>query len=289
MNFEPSAIRQDIFEETVAVIHPAPARIFEQRASRLRSLAPGHAVSDYLDAMAWLARAQLSASQAPILAEEQAPPPALPFDVCTHHYGEACEKILEIIVSEMQMAPLPEPSHAALSRLSAATPGEIESAAHAILSGSLDGIDLAAASFLCAALQVYWTRMASIIPAETAGKVSRRCPVCGSAPVAGIILSSRKLRYLCCSLCATHWYFPRLTCSNCGSVERLSYFTTGKDAKGTKAETCNQCNTYLKLFYLEHTAEADAFADDLATIALDLMMGEGGYRRGGVNLFLLQK
>jgi len=44
---------------------------------------------------------------------------------------------------------------------------------------------------------------------------------------------------------------------------------------------------YLKLFYLEKSPSAEPFADDAATLSLDLLMSEEGYARGGVNLFLL--
>ncbi len=54
-----------------------------------------------------------------------------------------------------------------------------------------------------------------------------------------------------------------------------------------KAEACDRCHTYLKLFYLEQNPRAEPFADDVATLSLDLLMSEAGYARSGVNLFLL--
>ena len=265
-----SAGLKDGSEETADIILPSPNRIFEKRSERLRFLSPGHAVGAYLEAMAQLAQAQLVAAQAPWAGNGEAPEPAVPFDVCNHFYGEAWQKALRLIISEMQLVPLPEPSQAALSRLGEASPALLEGSAHAILSGNHGGIDLAASPFLAAAQQ----------PAHS-------CPVCASPPVAGVILSGRKLRYLCCSLCATHWYVPRLTCTNCGSTADISYFAFDGNANGIKAEACGHCSTYLKLFYLESSPDAEAFADDLATLALDLSMAEKGYSRSGINLFLL--
>jgi formate dehydrogenase maturation protein FdhE len=40
---------------------------------------------------------------------------------------------------------------------------------------------------------------------------------------------------------------------------------------------------------LESTPEADAFADDLGTMTLDVLMSERAYSRNSLNLFLLQK
>jgi FdhE protein len=274
-------------DDTIPVISPTLITVFEKRAARLHSLAPGHAVGEFLEAMAMLANAQHIASQAPFLDIVQFPDPVLPLNLQKGGYGELFQRILEVIISEMQTAPLPEPSHAALSRLSAATDAEMESSVTAILSRNIDGIDLAAAPFLAAALQVYWTGLASGVSAGAKERSVRHCPICASPPVAGIILSDRKLRYLCCSLCSTHWYVPRLTCSNCGSTESLSYYKIDGSTDAIKAETCSRCNTYLKLFYLENNPEAEAFADDLATLTLDLMMADEGYSRSGINLFLL--
>jgi hypothetical protein len=49
------------------------------------------------------------------------------------------------------------------------------------------------------------------------------------------------------------------------------------------------CNTYLKLFDLDSNPEAEAFADELAAISLDLLMSDKPYRNGGINLFQLRE
>jgi len=274
-------------EETVPLILPVPARIFEKRSARLRFLAPGHPLGAYLEAMARLAEAQLAASQAPSSGSWPASMSSPPFDLCESSRRGAWQKALDVIVSEMLLVPLPVPSHVTLSRLREVHPAELEDLARSILSGNVDGIDRATSPFLSAALQVYWTRLASMVQPGVTEQSAGGCPICASPPVAGVVLSGRKLRYLCCSLCATLWYVPRLTCANCGSTASISYFTIDGDTNGTKAEACSQCKTYLKLFYQESNPEAEAFADDLATLALDLLMANQRYRRSGVNLFLL--
>jgi FdhE protein len=283
----PLADLKGLSEETVPIILPAPARIFEKRAARLRFLAAGHAVGAYLEAMARLAEAQLAASQAPSSGTWPASRSPLPFDLCDSSHADAWHKALDVIVSEMELVQLPAPSQAALSRLREVQSAELECLVRSILSGNVTGIDRAASPFLSAALQVYWTGLASMVHTSVKGQSAGGCPVCASPPVAGVVLGGRKLRYLCCSLCATHWYVPRLTCANCGSTASISYFTIDGDANGTKAEACSQCKTYLKLFYHESNPKAEAFADDLATLTLDLLMANQGYLRSGVNLFLL--
>jgi FdhE protein len=289
MSFAEPADLQHRSEEADPVIAPVPATIFEKRASRLKLLAAGHVIGDYLEAMARLAKTQLGALQFISLRNGARFRPVPSSSARDHDYGQILPEILRFIVLEMELAPIPKESLAALERLKSATPVEVESAARDILVGKYDRIDLAASAFLSAALQVYWTDLASRAKPGVMEKTSLVCPVCGSPPVAGVILSDRKLRYLCCSLCATHWYVPRLTCTNCNSTAGLNYFVIDGDESGTKAEACSQCHTYLKLFYLASNPEADAFSDDLATLPLDLLMSARSYNRRGINLFLLRQ
>ena len=53
-----------------------------------------------------------------------------------------------------------------------------------------------------------------------------------------------------------------------------------------RAETCPSCQGYLKLFYLEHDSRAEAVADDLASLDLDLRLSEEGHLRHAPNLLL---
>jgi FdhE protein len=280
---------QPLPEETVPVISPVPAAIFEKRAARLRFLATGHAIGEYLEAMACLTEAQIAALQVFPPRSEKHLEPAPSLNACYHNYGETWQKVMGIIISRMLLVPLPEESRAALSRLKAAALAALEFSAQMMVCGNHDSVDLAASPFIAAALQVYWTDLASRIQSDAMEQTLYACPVCGSAPVAGVILGDRKLRYLCCSLCATHWYVPRLTCTKCGSTEHLVYFAVEGDENKSKAEACNRCHAYLKLFYLEGNPEAEAFTDDLATLGLDLLITEKSYNRSGVNLFLLRK
>jgi FdhE protein len=287
VNSRPIADIKGFADEIVTVIPPAPVQIFEKRSARLRSLASGHALGAYLEAMARLSEAQLTVSQAPSLWNGPIDMLSPPFNLSDSSHGEAWRSVLDVIVSEMQLVPLPEPSQAALSRLREMPPAELESSARTILNGNSNGIDRAASTFIASALQVYWMWMATQVKPGVAEQPALACPVCASPPVAGVVLSGRKLRYLSCSLCATQWYVPRLTCTHCGSTAGISYFTIDGDVSGTKAEACSKCNTYLKLFYLESNPEAEALADDLATLALDLLMSNQTYSRSGINLFLL--
>ncbi len=264
-----------------------PSRVFERRAARFRALAPDHAAGDFLAALAHLADAQcLACREVPLsVTVGRDAWPAVPLHTREWRRGEDWRKALDVILAETGKAPLPAPAQAVLVRLNQASPSEIEAFADVLLTGAFDRIDPAVAPFVGAALQVYWTVLASCVPAPaSAGSVSG-CPICGSAPVAGLVLGNG-LRYLLCSLCAAEWHLTRVVCANCRSTEAVSYFTIEGNRNAAKAEACEQCRTYLKLFYLERTPHAEPFADDVATLSLDLLMSEKGYSRIGVNLFL---
>ena len=50
--------------------------------------------------------------------------------------------------------------------------------------------------------------------------------------------------------------------------------------------TCPDCQASLKIVSMETDPAVDAFADDLATLALDMLVDEAGFHRAGLNLFL---
>jgi FdhE protein len=289
MSGSPPASRKRADGEIIPVcLPPVPTRVFERRAARFRALVPGHAAGDFLAALACLAEAQrLACQEVPIAVMGGRDAwPGVPLDTRDWRRAEAWRRALGVILVEMKKAPLPAPAQAVLVRLGEAAPAEIEAFADALLHGALDRIDPAVAPFVGAALQVYWTVLTSCVPAQGLAASERGCPNCGSAPVAGLVLGDG-LRYLACSLCAAEWHLTRVVCANCRSTEGISYFAIEGDAGAAKAEACEQCRTYLKLFYLEKAPRTEPFADDVATLSLDLLMSERGYSRSGVNLFLL--
>ena len=289
MNGSPPARRKSADGDIIPVCLPSvPMRVFERRAARFRALAPNHAVGDFLAALAHLAEAQcLACQEVPIAAMGGRDAwPAVPLCAGEWRRAEDWQKVLGVILVEMTKVALPAPAQAALVRLGEAPRAECEAFADTLLAGAFDRSDPAIAPFVGAALQVYWTVLTSCMPAQRLAASERGCPVCGSAPVAGLVLGDG-LRYLACSLCAAEWHLTRVVCANCRSTEGISYFAIEEVPGAAKAETCEQCRTYLKLFYLEKAPHAEPFADDVATLSLDLLMSEKGYSRSGVNLFLL--
>jgi FdhE protein len=54
-----------------------------------------------------------------------------------------------------------------------------------------------------------------------------------------------------------------------------------------KAETCKSCQGYVKILHQHQDPAVDVVADDVASLGLDLLVRETGFKRGGVNPFLV--
>ena len=59
------------------------------------------------------------------------------------------------------------------------------------------------------------------------------------------------------------------------------------DSGAIKAETCDECHTYAKMLYQAKDMQVDPFADDLATLGLDVLVAEAGWARHAPNALLL--
>jgi FdhE protein len=277
---------------------PEPALLFEARARRLEALAAEAGAEPFLALLGRVARGQRDAARAlrdaspPAVRERLVAAEALAAD-------GALVAALALIVAAVRQGPLPAPADAALRGLVDAGEAAVRRLADEVLSGRLGEAQRAAAPFVGAALQVLATLRAEAVdlsrglgPPSPPGEAVRvptppwpaaACPVCGSPPVAGTVGGDDRLRYLTCGLCAAEWHVPRLHCATCGANEGLSYRHLEHEP-GARAEACDRCKTYLKLFDLEKRPAAEPLADDAATLALDVLMGEEGYARGGVNL-----
>jgi FdhE protein len=80
----------------------------------------------------------------------------------------------------------------------------------------------------------------------------------------------------------------RITCSQCLANEGITYHSIEGGSAAVRAESCGQCHTYRKILYQEKDPEVEPVADDLASLALDLLMTEEGLHRGSGNPLLWQ-
>lgn len=284
MSLEPPGIPGEI----VHLRLPRPAELFERRARRFRELSAGNPMGEFLEALAAVAEAQGTAlSRIAPGPPGGALPTSVPLRAAAFPRDPSWREALSAIVAALRSHAWPGPAAQALRRLSQAWPEELEAMADGVLSGTPAATDLAAAPFVAAALQVYFSAMASTLPAASVEHGEGGCPVCDSAPVAGVVLGDDRLRYLTCSLCGSEWNLTRIQCWSCRSTGGIRYLGVAGDSGGIKAEACSACGAYLKLFYLDRIPGAEPQADDVASLTLDLLAAQEGWGRSGVNLFLL--
>jgi FdhE protein len=282
-----------------ALILPDPATRFARTSARLEALSAGHPMMGWLRFMAQLAKAQDSAAR---LRPFAGPPPAAveravaarmpPLAADGHRRDPAWRDGLAMLLDEINGRTIPAPARAVIADLRRLETGALEALADGFLHGVVAFADAGASLYLAASLQVYFTRLDADLPAAPLRLLPQRglCPCCGSTPVSGLVSASGQTpgaRYLYCSLCATAWNHTRAVCITCGEARSLSLKGIEGDSGAVKAETCGECHTYAKMLYQARDMKVDPFADDLATLGLDVLVAEAGWARHAPNPLLL--
>ena len=301
---EPGEIGQ--VEPFPTVVLPTDPTQFAHRAQRFVQRAAGHPMELFLASMAQLAQAQHSAYRArpasPIATatleqSRQHGMPALSFQSALAEADWQVDLVAILAALDLLPASNWQPALAALRAMSAA---QCDALAEAILLGADSDAPLHAvtAPVVGAALQVWWTRQAATLTTADIGHVGSAtvCPICAARPLASVVeigAGQANLRYLHCALCSSQWHMVRVTCSSCESTKGVAYYSmhgidneAGPSRKTAfaRAEACDVCHSYLKIFMREKEPLMDATADDLATLTLDLLVDQAGYLRSGPNL-----
>ncbi|MGZ3513403.1 MAG: formate dehydrogenase accessory protein FdhE, partial [Thermodesulfobacteriota bacterium] len=106
------------------------------------------------------------------------------------------------------------------------------------------------------------------------------CPICGSLPSLSLLKQEVGKRYLLCSYCGYQWRIDRLFCPFCNNKdqESLHYlFAEGEEAY--RIDLCDKCHRYIKTIDYRNLAESDPVLEDLATLHLDILASQKGYKR----------
>lgn len=292
----PEQIKKDkIFFHTPFFLAPSKT-VFADRALRFQELAREdttdwsgflqllsnvcEAQQAVLDSQTWDLPAQESARILPTANGESIP----------EEFYSCLQKLLEQLDQKV--------ASSVLTPLRALDLKQAKSLAKASLSGELGAEDKALSLWLHAVLQILWTAWAQQLKEDDVPMVEQRshCPCCGTEAVGSIVMISSdlaNLRYMHCPLCNSRWNALRAKCTFCGdqssmALQEIEEASIGA-LKGARAECCDHCHSYRKLFLLQHQQYADPIADDLASLALDILIGEDGYQRGGHNPFLLNE
>lgn len=279
---------------------PDPRTHFRLRAQRFAVLSQSHDLAPYLRFMAELAEAQHQCQEgAP---EPEAPtqearerarafamPPLDRGKVTVDPAFDATFDRLLALVAEIEM---PAEARGALDRVRGLDADGRGALARDVLAEPAAPDALAERVYAAAALQVHFARLAARLDAGRLVPVGEGvCPACGGAPVCSVVVGwqgAHNTRFCACSLCAALWHVVRIKCVLCGSTKGITYHEIeGGPGAGVRAETCEVCGRYVKILQQHADPALDPVADDVATLGLDLLVREAGYRRGAVNPFLL--
>lgn len=276
---------------TPATLLTPKADLFAARAARLRHLSSGHSLAPWLNRLADLCDAQQWALNAL---------PDLDLNLCSPDAGRP--------LLSFEDASLKQAWQEIYHQLAAAACGFSPRETQPCASGEeldrkgRDCLALAAGEaasgprelseiLVAAAMQVAWTAAARqlALPEVSPMLDHELCPCCGSAPVGSVVMAGdgkAGLRYLECSLCATRWNAVRARCTLCDDGGVVQYLGVENGNQAVQAESCDHCRGYIKTFFQNKDIHVDPVADDLASLALDVLVGELGYARGAPNLFL---
>jgi len=278
---------------------PDPKTLFAHRAERLRDLARSHELGAYLTLLAGIASAQHRVQDN--LPEPELPPEDVrerarhfampPLDRARFAPDAAFRATLERLLDLLRAVPMPEMARTALDRLTWLEEAGRDAMMRDVLTESIPMAELAEHTFVAAALQVHFARMAAPLDATSLVPIADgACPVCGGPPVASLIVgwqNAHGTRFCACSLCATLWNYVRIKCVLCGSTDGISYREIAGGTGHVKAEACEKCRGYVKILHQHNEPALEPVADDVATLALDLLVRDTGFRRGAFNPYLL--
>lgn len=278
---------------------PEPASLFGLRAMRFTALAPGHQLEPYLAFLAELSEAQArlaedsEAAAMPALADLRrraaSAMPLLPREELAD--DPAVAECFRRLIALLDGVAMPNLARAALTRVASADAEARRAIFAAVLADAVPVETVAEHIFAAAALQVVAARRSALLDPNLPQPVADGvCPCCGGPPGTSAVIADMNVdgvRYVQCSLCAVQWNHVRVKCVSCGSTKGISYQAIEGIADTIKAETCDECRTYVKLLNRRKDPELEAVADDVASLGLDLLVTEAGWQRAGVNPFLL--
>lgn len=281
------------------LLYANPKNLYARRAKRLRQLAENNPFGDYLEFVANIVEVQLDLLQNQPIANMSKDMTAYleanqgikPLDAKHFKRSDEWQKLLLAFIEKFK----PYASDtvlAALEWLEKASSSELETLADHLLNERYEEVGADKAVFLWAVLSLYWVQLTQQLPRNTRAEGEERhtCPVCNSAPVASVIHfgEAQGLRYLHCSLCESEWNMVRAKCSNCEQTGKLDYWSLDSMDAAVKAESCGDCESYLKVMYQDKDPHVEPIADDLGTLFLDAEMEQKGLARSAINPFLFQ-
>lgn len=108
------------------------------------------------------------------------------------------------------------------------------------------------------------------------------CFVCGAPATLAELQENNLVKHLRCGRCGADWRVPRLQCMYCGNENHrtLKHFSPESNRETARVEACDRCRAYLKVMTSFAPSSPEMLVvEDLATLHLDYIAEERGYRR----------
>lgn len=113
------------------------------------------------------------------------------------------------------------------------------------------------------------------------------CPICTSLPYLSLLKEETGKRFLLCSFCEYQWRIERLTCPFCGNKDQGSLHYFRVEGEGAhRIDLCDRCHQYIKTIDLREIEISEPSLENLATLHLDVLASQKGYRRPAPNLWM---
>jgi FdhE protein len=294
----PEAIASGEVAKPPFAILADPLTRFKRHAERFAKLAAGHQLEGYLTFLSALSQIQhdcqagLEPAHLPPAKEiEKALAHGMPpISIGQFEPDTTADQTLKRILELLDQTEMPEAARTALWNVTRLDSTARRQMMRAILLAEIPAGEIAEHVYAAAAIQVHFNRLTAQLDAKSLAEVAPgACPACGGSPVASIVVELPKVsghRYCCCSLCGTMWNVARIRCIVCGGDKGIAYHNIEGISDTIKAETCDSCQSYVKIFYQQKDPGLDPVADDVGSLGLDILMREQGFGRGSANPFL---
>lgn len=272
-------------------------RLFEDRSLRFERLAPTNPVSIYIQFLTDLTKAQHETAQQfkaeckQLIDNKGQANFGMPIiDRNSLYKNPLANKITADLFARIEKIAMPDASAKALANIKKSKMLQKEIAEN-LIDRKLQDDQLAEYIFMLASLQVLYSLAASQIDAGNIKPLEQNlCPACGGTHSASQIVNwpnAEGTRFCSCLYCGTMWNYVRIKCTFCGDTGAVEYGEIADGPGSILVESCRDCGKYCKITDAQKDVNLDVFADDIGSLALDLLVKqEGRFTRGAFNPFL---
>jgi FdhE protein len=278
---------------------PDPAQLFSARARRFAVLAERHELAPYLRLLSGISEVQDRV-------QRDLPDPEMPSKEMIEQSRKfampaldrrrvlddpVLKTTIDQLLTRLADIEMPDAARTGLRLAATANDAERRAMAEQLLDKIVPPDGIAAHLFLATALQVHLARLASALDIMRLVPIGDTlCPACGCTPASSLVVGwpgAHGARFCACALCGTLWHSVRIKCVLCGSTGGIAYQEIEGGPGTIKAETCSSCQRFVKVMLQFKNPEFEPIADDVASVGLDMLVAETGFRRGGFNPFLV--